>query len=101
MGEGRAARKAGGAVRYAAVRYRNAAMAGLPGETHLPGSPVPSSQTRVGEVFQASKRFGFALSQGNRSHTLAGGILTAAERLRRKDCTPMPWQKTWAAAPAE
>ena len=27
MGEGRAARKAGGAVRYAAVRYRNAARA--------------------------------------------------------------------------
>ena len=24
-----------------------------------------------------------------------------AERLRRKDCTPMPWQKTGAAAPAE
>ena len=44
---------------------------------------------------------GFALSQGNQSHTLAGDILTAAERLRRKDCTPMPWQKTGAAAPAE
>ena len=55
------------------------------GETHLPDSPVPPAQTRWGEVFQASKRFGFVLSQGNRSHTLAGGILTAAERLRRKD----------------
>ena len=41
------------------------------GETHLPDSPVPPAQTRLGEVFQASKRFGFALSQGNRSHTLA------------------------------
>ena len=71
------------------------------GGTHLPDLPVPPAQTRLGEVFQASKRFGFALSQGNRSHTLAGGILTAAERLRRKDCTPMPWQKTGAAAPAE
>ena len=71
------------------------------GETHLPDSPVPPAQTRLGEVFQASKRFGFALSQGNQSHTLAGGILTAAEQLRRKDCTPMPWQKTGAAAPAE
>ena len=137
MGEGRAARKAGGAVRYAAVRYRNAAKTarkrgGTPlkdaaararagillsasaawhplwlkwrgslGETHLPDSPVPPAQTRLGEVFQASKRFDFALSQGNRSHTLAGGILTAAERLRRKDCTPMPWQKTGAAPPAE
>ena len=135
MGEGRAARKAGGAVRDAAVRYRNAARAarkrgGTPlkdaaararagillsaaawhplwqkrrvslGETHLPDSPVPPTQTRWGEVFQASKRFGFVLSQGNRSHTMAGGILTAAERLRRKDCTPMPWQKTGAAAPA-
>ena len=136
MGEGKAARKAGGAVRYAAVRYRNAAKAarkrgGTPlkdtaararagillsvaawhplwlkwrgslGETHLPDSPVPPAQTRLGEVFQASKRFGFALSQGNRSHTLAGGILTAAERLRRKDSTPMPWQKIGAVAPAE
>ena len=89
MGEGRAARKAGGAVRYAAVRYRNAAKAarkrgGTPlrdsagraragillsaaawrplwlkwrvflGETHLPDSPVPPAQNRLGEVFQAS-----------------------------------------------
>ena len=97
MGEGRAARKAVGAVRYAAVRYRNAAKTarkrgGTPlkdpaaragillsaaawhplwlkwrgslGETHLPDSPVPPAQTRLGEVFQASKRFGFALGQG-------------------------------------
>ena len=134
MGEGRAARKAGGAVRYAVVRYRNAARAarkrgGTPlkdaaaragillsaaawrplwlkwrvslRETHLPDSPAPPTQNRLGEVFHASRRFGFTLSQGNRSHTLARGILTAAGRLRRKDCTPMPWQKTGPAAPAE
>ena len=70
------------------------------GETHLPESPIPPAQTRLGEVFQASKRFGFALSQGNQSHTLAGGILRAAERLRRKDYTKMPWRKTPAAEEA-
>ena len=48
------------------------------------------------EVFQASKRFGFALSQGNHSHTPAGQILKAAERLRRKDYTSMPWRKNQA-----
>ena len=121
MGEGRAARNAARAARKrggtplkdAAARARAgillSAAAWHPlwhkrrvslGETHLPDSPVPPAQTRWGEVFQASKRFGFVLSQGNRSHTLASGILTAAERLRRKDCTPMPWQKTGAAAPA-
>ena len=68
------------------------------GETHLPDSPIPPAQTRLGEVFQASKRFGFALSQGKQSHTLAGEILTAAERLRRKDYTKMRWKNTEAAA---
>ena len=75
------------------------------GETHLPDAPIPPAQTRLGEVFQAAKRFGFALSQGNQSHTLAGEILKAAERLRRKDYTSMPWRKTpatdTAAAPVE
>ena len=75
------------------------------GETHLPDAHIPPAQTRLGEVFQAAKRFGFALSQGNQSHTLAGEILKAAERLRRKDYTSMPWSKTaaadTAAAPAE
>ena len=66
------------------------------GETHLPDSPIPPAQTRLGEVFQASKRFGFALNQGNQSHTLAGEILKAAERLRRKDYTSMPWRKNQA-----
>ena len=134
MTEGKAARVAGGAVRYAAIRYRNAAKAARKrgetplkdelararaglllnaaaawhpvwlkwrtslGETHLPDSPIPPAQTRLGEVFQASKRFGFALSQGNQSHTLAGEILTAAERLRRKDYTKMRWKNTEAAA---
>ena len=45
------------------------------GGTHQPDSPTPPAQTRLGEVFQASKRFGFALSQGHHSHTLAGEIL--------------------------
>ena len=141
MTEGKDARVAGDAVRYAAIRYRNAAQAARKrgetplkdevararaglllsaaaawhplwlkwraslGETHLPDSPIPPAQTRLGEVFQASKRFGFALSQGNQSHTLAGEILKAAERLRRKDYTSMPWRKNQVAeaapAPAE
>ena len=75
------------------------------GETHLPDAPIPPAQTRLGEVFQAAKRFGFAVSQGNQSHTLAGEMLKAAERLRRKDYTSMPWRKNAAAeataAPAE
>ena len=78
------------------------------GETHLPDTPIPPAQSRMGEVFQASKRFGFAVSQGNQSHTLAGQILRAAERLRRKDYTSIPWRKTpatdtadTAAAPVE
>ena len=33
-------------------------------------------------MLQASKHFGFALSQGNQPRTLAGEILKAAERLR-------------------
>ena len=141
VSEGKDARVAGDSVRYAAIRYRNAAKAArkrgdIPlkdevararagillnaaaawhplwlkwraslGETHLPDAPIPPAQTRLGEVFQAAKRFGFALSQGNQSHTLAGEILKAAERLRRKDYTSMPWRKTaaadTAAAPAE
>ena len=141
VSEGKAARVAGAAVTYAAIRYRNAARAArkrgeIPlrdevarararllisaaaawhplwlkwraslGETHLPDSPIPPAQTRLGEVFQASKRFGFALSQGHQSHTPAGEILRAAERLRRKDYTSMPWKKTsatdTAAAPQE
>ena len=52
------------------------------GEPHRPDSPIPPAQTRSGEVFQASKPFGFALSQGNQPRTLAGEILKAAERLR-------------------
>ena len=63
------------------------------GETHPPEEPVPPANTRMGEVFQASKRFCVAVSQGNQSPTLAGEILKAAERLRRKDYTDMPWQK--------
>ena len=45
------------------------------GETHRPDSPIPPAQTRSGEVFQASKHLGFALSQGNQPRTLAGEIL--------------------------
>ena len=147
MSEGKDARVAGDAVRFAAIRYRNAAKAARKrgesplrdevarvragillkaaaawhpiwltwraslGETHLPDAPIPPAQSRMGEVFQASKRFGFAVSQGNQSHTLAGEILRAAERLRRKDYTSIPWRKTpatdtadmadTAAAPAE
>ena len=75
------------------------------GETHLLDTPIPPAQTRMGEVFQASKRFGFAVSQGDQSHTLAGQILRAAERLRRKDFTSIPWTLTpateEATAPAE
>ena len=75
------------------------------GEPHLPDSPIPPAQTRLGEVFQASKRFGFALSHGHHPHTMAGEILKAAERLRRKDYTSIPWRKNQAveaaAAPAE
>ena len=63
------------------------------GGTHLPDAPIPPAQTRLGEVFQASKRFGFAVSQGNQSHTLAGEMLKAAERLRKKDYTSIPWRK--------
>ena len=70
------------------------------GETHLPDAPIPPAQTRMGKVFQASKRFGFAVSQGNQSHTLAGKILRAAERLRRKDYTSIPWRKTPATEEA-
>ena len=70
------------------------------GETHLPDTPIPPAQSRMGEVFQATKRFGFALSQGNQSHTLAGQILRAAERLRRKDYTSIPWRKTPATEEA-
>ena len=136
VSEGKAARVAGAAVTYAAIRYRNAARAArkrgeIPlrdevarararllisaaaawhplwlkwraslGETHLPDSPIPPAQTRLGEVFQASKRFGFALTQGHQSHTPAGEILKAAERLRRKDYTSMPWKKTPATEAA-
>ena len=157
VSEGKDARVAGASVRYAAIRYRNAAKAARKrgesplrdevararaglllsaaaawhplwlkwrmhpwgrrtcrmhpwgraslGETHLPDAPIPPAQTRLGEVFQAAKRFGFALSQGNQSHTLAGEMLKAAERLRRKDYTSIPWRKTpateEATAPAE
>ena len=45
------------------------------GETHRPDSPIPPAQNRSGEVFQASKHFGFALSRGNQPRTLAGQIL--------------------------
>ena len=45
------------------------------GEPHRPDSPIPPAQTRLGEVFQASKHFGFALSQGNQPRTLTGEIL--------------------------
>ena len=113
VSEGKDARVAGASVTYAAIRYRNAAKAAWAGlllsaaaawhplwlkwraslgETHLPDAPIPPAQTRLGEVFQAAKRFGFALSQGNQSHTLAGEMLKAAERLRRKDYTSMPWR---------
>ena len=70
------------------------------GETHLTDAPIPPAQTRMGEVFQASKRFGFAVSQGHQSHTLAGEILRAAERLRKKDYTSIPWRKTPATEEA-
>ena len=47
--------------------------------THRPDSPIPPAippgQPRSGEVCQASKHFGFALSQGNQPRTLAGEIL--------------------------
>ena len=102
-------------LRYAAIRYRNAAKAARKrGEiplrdevararagiqlsaaaawhppwlkwrvslvgTHRPDSPIPPAippgQPRSGEVCQASKHFGFALSQGNQPRTLAGEIL--------------------------
>ena len=98
MGEGKAARVAGAAVTHAAIRYRNAAKAARAragillsaaaawhppwlkwraslGEPHLPDSPIPPAQTRLGEVFQASESFGFALSQGNQPRNLAGEIL--------------------------
>ena len=77
-----------------------AEMAGLPGGNAPAGFTHPAAQTRLGEVFQASKRFGFALSQGHQSHTPAGEILKAAERLRRKDYTSMPWKKTPATEAA-
>ena len=51
-------------------------------EPHRPDSTIPPAQTRLGEVFQASKDLGFALRQGNQCRTLAGEILKAAERLR-------------------
>ena len=74
-------------------------------EPHRPDSTIPPAQTRSGEVFQASKHLGFALRQGNQCRTLAGEILKAAERLRRKDYTSIPWRKNQAAeaaaAPAE
>ena len=72
-----------------------AEMAGLPrGGRTCRMHPSRRAQSRMGEVFQASKRFGFSVSQGNQSHTLAGEILRAAERLRRKDYTSIPWRKT-------
>ena len=79
-------RRRGSAGRNPAQRGRRLAsslaeMAGLPGGPHRPDSPIPPAQTRLGEVFQASKHFGFALSQGNQCRTLAGEILKAAERL--------------------
>ena len=45
MGEGRAARKAGGAVRYAAVRYRNTAKAAR----KRGGTPLKDAATRWAE----------------------------------------------------
>jgi hypothetical protein len=54
------------------------------GETHLPDSPIPPAQTRLGEVFQASKHFGFTLSQGNQPLTLAG------ETLKRRSGSGLP-----------
>ena len=44
------------------------------GEAHRLDSPIPPAQN-LGEVFQASKHLGFALSQGNQPRTLAGEIL--------------------------
>ena len=100
MGEGKDARVAGDAVRFAAIRYRNAAKAarkrgeiplrnevarvragillnaaaawhpiwlkwrGLPGGDAPAGCTHPAGESRLGEVFQASKRFGFAVSPG-------------------------------------
>ena len=54
------------------------------GETHRPDSTIPPAQTRSGEVFQASKPLGFALSQGNQPLTLAGEIL------RRRNGSGLP-----------
>ena len=45
------------------------------GGTHRPDSTIPPAQTHLGEVFQASEPFSFALSQGNHPRTLAGEIL--------------------------
>ena len=45
------------------------------GEPHHPDSTIPPAQTHLGEVFQASEPFGFALSQGNQPRTLVGEIL--------------------------
>ena len=81
MGEGRVARKAGGGtpLKDPAGRDRAGILLSAAAwhplwlkwrvslrETHLPDSPAPPAQNRLGEVFQASRRFGFTLSQGNR-----------------------------------
>ena len=50
MGEGRAARKAGGAVRYAAVRYRNAARAAR----KRGGTPLKDAAARAGILLSAA-----------------------------------------------
>ena len=104
VSEGKDARVAGASVTYAAIRYRNAAKAARAGlllSAAAAWHPLWLKwRASLGEVFQAAKRFGFALSQGNQSHTLAGEMLKEAERLRREDYTSMPWRKTAATDPA-
>ena len=112
MGEGKDARVAGAAVTPYATGTRprrRGSAARCPSGTRWRGPRTPAQwsillwqkwRASLREVFQASKRFGFALSHGNHSHTPAGQILKAAERLRRKDYTSMPWRKNQATGTA-
>ena len=52
------------------------------------------------EVFQASKRFGFALSQGNHSHTPARPDPEGGGAAPEEGHTSMPWRKNQATGTA-
>ena len=78
-----------------------AEMAGLLGGNAPAGFTHPARATPLGGGVPGLQALRFRPEPGTPvPHTPAGGILKAAERLRRKDYTSMPWKKTPATEAA-